>query len=198
MIFLVIRLCIRRLTLCFSRLIADGVFGMAGSRSLDSLRPGLMVRPNAPRASPGDRESISQGRPLIQVPQPLGDVEVGVVVGGDLVVVLLGRLRVAQRLGDPAEAVVQGVDRGQVVGSSASSGLERVLVAPLGQLQDAVGLEPEPSWSSASTFSSGAVRACWNAAIASSCLPALGQALPELELEVQVVGLHRQAGGGTP
>ena len=57
-----------------------------------------------------------------QATQPLGDVEIRVVDGGDLVVVLLGGFVVAQRLGDAAEAVMQGEEVVLVFGIERASG----------------------------------------------------------------------------
>ena len=45
----------------------------------------------------------------VQAFQPLGDVEIGVVDGGDFVIVLLGGLGVAESFGDPAQPIVQGL-----------------------------------------------------------------------------------------
>ena len=60
MIFLVIRLCIRRLALCFSRLIAEGVFGMARFQETRSGPVG--VEPDRP-GDPG-RERRVPVRPI--------------------------------------------------------------------------------------------------------------------------------------
>ena len=57
----------------------------------------------------------------VQVSKPLGDVEIRVIVGRDLVVVLLGGLVVAQGLGHPAQAVVERVEVGHVLGLDALS-----------------------------------------------------------------------------
>ena len=75
-----------------------------------------------------------------QATQPLGDVEIRVVDGGDLVVVLLGGLGVAQGLGDPAQPVVQGEEVVLVFGLEE---LEGLLVVALGQLRGVVGLEAQ-------------------------------------------------------
>src|SRR5215218_9715993 len=51
MIFFAIRLCIRRLTLCLRRLIAEGVFGISGSRG--SVGPGSLGVPGPIDRGPG-------------------------------------------------------------------------------------------------------------------------------------------------
>src|SRR5215210_7289116 len=103
MIFLAMRLRSRRLAFCFRRLIAEGVLGMAASRDSVVGWVGLGVRSATRPALTGEGPILARLGPLVQVPQALGDVEVGVVVGGDLVVVLLGDVEMTLRLGDPAE-----------------------------------------------------------------------------------------------
>ena len=61
------------------------------------------------------RESILFRRLLPELAEPLGDVAVRVVVGGDLVVVLLGDRLVPLFLGEEAEVVVQFVEGGDVL-----------------------------------------------------------------------------------
>ena len=73
-----------------------------------------------------------------QASQPLGDVEIRVIDGGDFVVVLLGGLVVAQGLGDPAQAVMEGEEVVLVLGLQQ---LEGLFVVALGQLGGIVGLE---------------------------------------------------------
>src|SRR5205823_1166125 len=105
----------------------------AGASS-SGARGGGATRPNG-------AGSGSIGRLLVQIAESLGDVPEGVVVGGDFVVVLLGLGELAERLVDPAQVVIQGIEQRLVV---RVGGLQGVLVAALGQLGVAIGLEGQP------------------------------------------------------
>ncbi len=52
----------------------------------------------------------------LQATQPLSDVEIAVVDGGDFVVMLVGHLVIAEPLGDASQAIMQGEEVFLVLG----------------------------------------------------------------------------------
>ncbi len=98
----------------------------------------MFPRRKAGPAALGKARIIPRLARLVQGPESFGDIEVGIIHGGDLVVMLLGAGPVAGPLGDATEAVVQGQKESLVIGVEVLEGFQ---IAAFGQLGQALGLE---------------------------------------------------------
>src|SRR5207245_1017116 len=144
-------------------------------------------------ATPSGAGWGSIGWLLVQVAESLGDVPEGVVVGSDLVVVLLGFGELAERLVDPAQVVIQGIEQRLVV---RLGGFQGVLEAALGQLGVAIGLEGQPDLEQGLDSELGAGAGLLEFGNRRAVLAVADQQQPELEMEVEVFGVQLQAAPG--
>ena len=127
----------------------------------------------------------------VQVPKPLGDVEIGVIVGRHLVVMLLGGLVVAHGLGDPSQAIMQGVEIGHVLGLDR---LEGIAIGALRQLQASLASKLSPTWKERLDLERGAGAGLLELADRLVVQPGPGQAEAKLKCRLVSSGLGPRGG----